>query len=136
MSATDAGITPVVVGVASTPWTTPDACPPQPRSDGPEVRIAVAETYREGMRGLEKVAAVDVLMWFDRVDGYELVQTSRMHPEWGPRGVFALRTPRRPTPIGVSTVAVVRVEDDALVVRGLDCLDGTPILDIKPALDR
>jgi tRNA-Thr(GGU) m(6)t(6)A37 methyltransferase TsaA len=128
--------TPVVVGIASTPWTTPDACPPQPLADGPEVRIAIAEPYREGLLGLDHVAAVDVVMWFDRSGGYDLVQRSRTHPEWGPRGVFALRTPRRPTPIGVSTVAVVRVEEDALVVRGLDCLDGTPVIDIKPALRR
>lgn len=129
-------MTPVVVGVASTPWTTPDACPPQPLADGPEVRITIAEPYRGGLLGLDRVDAVDVVMWFDRMEGYELAQTSRTHPEWGLRGVFALRTPWRPTPIGVSTVELVRVEDDAIVVRGLDCLDGTPVIDIKPSLRR
>jgi tRNA (Thr-GGU) A37 N-methylase len=74
-----------------------------------------------------------VLMLFDRSVCYELIQTSRMHPEWGPMGVFGLRSPHRLTPIGVSTVELVRVEPDSIVIRGLDCLDQTPIIDIKPA---
>ena len=50
----------------------------------------------------------------------------------GPRGTFALRSPVRPNPIGLARVRLVRREGAALVVRGLDCLDGTPLLDIKP----
>lgn len=124
----------VVIGVASSPYHELQECPPGPQRDGPEVRISVEPEFRDGLRGLDRHEAVDVLMWFDRAGDYELVQTSRTHPEWGPMGVFGLRSPHRPTPIGVSTVELIRVEPDAIVVRGLDCLDQTPIIDIKPAL--
>jgi tRNA-Thr(GGU) m(6)t(6)A37 methyltransferase TsaA len=122
-----------VIGVASSPYHELEACPPGPQPDGPDVRIAIRPEFREALLGLDRHDAVDVLMWFDRAGGYDLIQTSRTHPEWGPMGAFGLRSPYRPTPIGVSTVELVRVEPDAIVVRGLDCLDQTPIIDIKPA---
>jgi tRNA-Thr(GGU) m(6)t(6)A37 methyltransferase TsaA len=72
-------------------------------------------------------------MWvFDRVDGYDLLATppsdTRSH------GVFATRSPRRPNPIGLTVVTLTRREGPRLYVRGVDMLDGTPILDIKPYL--
>lgn len=123
----------VVIGTASSPYHDLDECPPGPTPDGPEIRISIRPEFREGLRGIDRHEAVEVLMWFDRAGDHELIQTSRPHPEWGPMGVFGLRSPHRPTPIGVSTVELVRVEPDGIVVRGLDCLDQTPIIDIKPA---
>lgn len=56
----------------------------------------------------------------------------RGHGIDGPRGTFALRSPLRPNPIGISSVAVVGIEGATVLVRGLDCLDGTPLIDLKP----
>lgn len=124
----------VPVGRARTPYLTVDACPFQPEADGPECTIEVHEPYRAGLLGLEAATHVDVVLWFEqaRRDG-PLRQTSSMHPEWGEVGAFALRTPHRPNPLGISRVAIVRVEATGVVVRGLDCLDGTPVVDLKRA---
>lgn len=121
------------IGWARSPWTDPADVPPGPRPDGPDVRIEVEPRFRPALAGLEHTARCMVVMWFDRADRDRLVQTSRTHPEWGLRGVFALRSPHRPNPIGVSTVELVEVDDEGLTVRGLDALDGTPVLDLKPA---
>lgn len=123
----------VPIGVTSSPYRDPASTPPQPDPTGPDVRIDVAPAYRDGLEGLSVGDRVDVVMWFDRADRDRLRQVSRTHPEWGERGVFALRSPHRPNPIGISTVELVAVDRTGLVVRGLDALDGTPVLDIKPA---
>lgn len=123
----------VAIGVARSPHHDPSATPPQPDPQGPPVRLEVAAAYRDGLLGLEVGQQVQVLMWFDRADRDRLRQVSRTRPEAGERGVFSLRTPHRPNPIGVSVVEVVAIDDSGLIVRGLDCLDGTPILDVKPA---
>lgn len=131
MDPTTYEVTPV--GRARSPWTDPTAVPPGPRSDGPDVRIDITPRFREALAGLEDAQRCMVVMWFHRADRDRLVQTSRTHPEWGERGVFALRSPHRPNPIGVSTVDLVAVDDEGITVRGLDALDGTPVLDVKPA---
>jgi tRNA-Thr(GGU) m(6)t(6)A37 methyltransferase TsaA len=122
------------IGVARTPYRVPDDCPSQPDPDGPEVRIEIDELYRDGLLGLARHDRVDVLMWFDGARRDLMHQHSTPHPEWGVMGVFGLRSPHRPNPIGVSEVELLRVEAAAIVVRGLDCVDGTPVIDIKPAL--
>ena len=122
------------IGVARTPYRTPEECPSQPQADGPESRIVIDEPFRDGLLGIARHDRVDVLMWFDRAQRDLLHQRSTPHPEWGVMGVFGLRSPHRPNPIGVSAVQLLRVEADAIVVRGLDCVDGTAVLDIKPTL--
>jgi tRNA-Thr(GGU) m(6)t(6)A37 methyltransferase TsaA len=124
----------IAIGVARTPYRTPDDCPSQPDPDGPETRIEIDEPYRDGLLGMARHDRVDVLMWFDGARRNLMQQRSTPHPEWGTMGVFGLRSPHRPNPIGVSQVELLRVEADAIVVRGLDCVDGTPVIDIKPAL--
>lgn len=122
----------VPIGVAVSPHTEPSHTPPQADPDGPEVRIEVEEPYRAGLAGLRRGDPVVVVMWFDRAHRDRLVQVSRTHPEWGERGVFALRSPHRPNPIGISTVPIASIDETGLTVVGLDCLDGTPIIDLKP----
>ena len=71
------------------------------------------------------------MIWeFDRADGYGLVGTPPTDDR--PHGVFATRSPRRPNPIGLTVVELLSREGRMLRVRGIDMLDGTPILDIKP----
>ena len=121
------------IGTAHTPWRDRSACPRSPDPDGPECTIEVDPAFRAALLGVEEVEALDVLLWFDRADRSILRARRRGDPSEPERGVFALRAPDRPNPIAISTVPVVRVEDGVIVVRGLDAVDGTPVVDLKPA---
>jgi L-fuculose-phosphate aldolase len=98
-----------------------------------ESRIVVDPAVSEGLEGITPGGRILVVFWFDRSEGYEL----RIHPRGdasrGERGVFATHSPFRPNPIGVTEVRVLAVEGNMLFVRGLDALNGTPVLDIKSA---
>jgi tRNA-Thr(GGU) m(6)t(6)A37 methyltransferase TsaA len=98
-----------------------------------ESTIVLDPALVQGLDGLEPGQQVMVIFHFHRSQGYELRQYPRGHRAQPLRGVFALRSPRRPNPIGVTVVDLVAIEGNVLRVRGLDALDGTPVLDIKPA---
>lgn len=118
------------IGRIHTPWTERSACPRQGRQDGPECRIEVFEPWVPALAGLEEFETVEVLYWLDR-SRRDLVRQNPRHDD-RTYGTFALRSPVRPNPIGTALVRLVRIEGPVLVVRGLDCLDDTPLLDIKP----
>ena len=125
--ATDAALR--FIGVIRTPWTERGDCPRQGRRDGPVCRLELAAPYDQGLDGLAAFETVEVLYWLDR-SRRDLLRQS---PKGGAtRGVFALRSPVRPNPIGVSRAALVGIEGATVLVRGLDCLDGTPLIDLKP----
>ena len=84
----------------------------------------------QGLSGLETVSHVVVLYWMDRARRDLVVQAPRHYAER--RGTFALRSPVRPNPIAVSVARLVRIEGNRLTVVGLDCVDDTPLLDLKP----
>jgi tRNA (adenine37-N6)-methyltransferase len=89
----------------------------------------------DSLRGLEKFSHVEVVFLFDRVaeDSFEPgARRPRNNPDWPEVGVFAQRNKRRPNRIGVSTCELVSVDGTELTCRGLDAIDGTPVLDIKP----
>ena len=94
-------------------------------------RILLDPALSDGLMGLEPGSDIVVLYYLHRSSGYDL----RVHPRGDPsrplRGVFAVRSPRRPNPIGVTTARVLRVAGNLLEVVGLDALDGSPVLDIK-----
>lgn len=126
--ATDAGL--VFVGRIRTPWTDRLGCPRQGRLDGPACRIELFEPWIAALDGIEAYARIEVLYWL-HASRRDLVQQcpasdGRAH------GTFALRSPVRPNPIGTAIVALAGREGGVLHVRGLDCLDGTPLLDLKP----
>ncbi|MEA3339926.1 MAG: tRNA (N6-threonylcarbamoyladenosine(37)-N6)-methyltransferase TrmO [Chloroflexota bacterium] len=95
-------------------------------------RILLNPSLTGGLLGLEPGSDIVVLYYLHRSTGYEL----RVHPRGDPsrplRGVFAVRSPRRPNPIGVTTARVRCIEGNVIEVVGLDALDGSPVLDIKP----
>ena len=97
-----------------------------------ESRIVLEAAMTQGLEGLEPGEEILVLFWFDRSQGFDLRQHPKGDTARPKRGVFTLRSPHRPNPIGVSQVQVLAVEGNVLHVRGLDAYDGTPILDIKP----
>ncbi|MCL3883953.1 tRNA (N6-threonylcarbamoyladenosine(37)-N6)-methyltransferase TrmO [Marivita sp. GX14005] len=118
------------IGTIHTPWTRREDCPRQGRMDGPECRIVIAPAWRAALDGLEEYDCIEVLYWLDR-SRRDLVRQSP-RSDGKTVGTFALRSPVRPNPIGTSMVRLLRIEEGTLHVRGLDCLDGTPLIDIKP----
>jgi tRNA-Thr(GGU) m(6)t(6)A37 methyltransferase TsaA len=94
--------------------------------------LMILPEFERGLADIEGFSHLVVLWEFDRAKGFELMgippSDNRAH------GVFATRSPRRPNPIGLTTVELLRRDGVELVVRGVDMLDGTPILDIKPYL--
>ena len=125
---TDASL--IFIGRILTPFHMWEDCPRQGSVDGPICRIEIDEPWRAAMQGLETSTRLEILYWMDRARRDLLVQAPRHRT--GLAGTFALRSPMRPNPIATSIVVVVAIEDGAILVRGLDCLDGTPLLDIKP----
>ncbi|MGV6846953.1 MAG: tRNA (N6-threonylcarbamoyladenosine(37)-N6)-methyltransferase TrmO [Marinibacterium sp.] len=118
------------IGRVHTPWAHRSDCPRQGRLDGPPCRVEIFDPWVEGLAGLSGFARVDLLYWLDQSRRDLVVQAPR-HAD-GPRGTFALRSPVRPNPIGLSKVDLVSVDGNILTVRGLDCVSGTPLIDIKP----
>ena len=94
--------------------------------------LAIKPELEAGLADIEGFSHLFVLWVFDRVDGYDL--TDYPPSDDRPHGVFATRSPRRPNPIGLTVVELLAREGTKLRVRGIDMLDGTPILDIKPYL--
>jgi len=97
-----------------------------------EGTLEILPEFELGLTDIEGFSHLFVVWVFDRSDGFELLGTPPIDDR--PHGVFATRSPRRPNPIGLTVVELLRREGRLLHVRGLDMLDGTPILDIKPYL--
>ena len=98
-----------------------------------ESRIVLRPDLSEGLLGFEPGQRIMVVFYFHRSDSFDLQQHPRGDRSRPKRGVFTLRSPRRPNPIGITVVELVGIDNHILRVRGLDAIDGTPVLDIKPA---
>lgn len=97
-----------------------------------EGSLEIRPEFEPGLTDIEGFSHLIVLWEFDRAEGFSLVGTPPSDNR--PHGVFATRSPLRPNPIGLTVVELLRREGATLRVRGIDMLDGTPILDIKPYL--
>jgi len=125
---TDAGV--VFIGVIRTPWTSRLETPRMGRDDGPVCRIEVFEPWVAALDGIERFERLEVLYWLHE-SRRDLVRQSPAN-DGTTYGTFALRTPARPNPIGTTIAMLIEREGSVLRVRGMDCLDGTPLLDLKP----
>ncbi len=113
------------------------AAAPQPSASPAGEGVAVVDpAYGAGLAGLDGFSHVWLVSWLGgpehRPQDVPLRQTPNARPEGPPVGVFAIRSPVRPVPIGISLVEVVDVTGDEVRFRGVDLFDGTPLLDIKP----
>lgn len=122
------------VGWVESSLTDRDAAPKQGDEGAPPARIVFRPEFREAARDLPKGDEVLVLTWLhqgtrDVLSVYPRGDTSRPIT-----GVFATRSPDRPNPIGLHAVSIEAVEDDAITVSGLEAIDGTPVVDVKPVL--
>ena len=98
-----------------------------------ESRIILDPDLVSGLKGLELGQRVMVVFYFHRSQNYDLLQHPRGDKTLALQGVFALRSPNRPNPIGITQVDLETIEGNVLRVRGLDAINGTPVLDLKPA---
>ena len=124
----DAGL--VFIGRIHTPWASRMLTPRQGRVDGPVCRIEIFEPWVAALDGVSAFERLEVLYWL-HLSRRDLVRQSPAN-DGAVRGTFALRSPVRPNPIGTAIATLVGVEGADVMVRGLDCVDGTPLLDLKP----
>ena len=124
----DAGV--YFIGRIRTPWTERNECPKNARGSDAVCTIELDPRYAAALEGVAGCSHLVVLYFMHEARRDLLVQAPRHHPE--PRGTFSVRSPVRPNPIAMSVARLVRVEGTTLSVVGLDCLDGTPLIDIKP----
>jgi tRNA-Thr(GGU) m(6)t(6)A37 methyltransferase TsaA len=101
-----------------------------PGAAGLKGTVAVLPEYADGLRDLDGFSHVILIYLFDRSAGYTLTVVPFLDST--PRGLFATRAPRRPNPIGLSVVRLESIDGNVLHIDGVDILDGTPLLDIKP----
>jgi tRNA-Thr(GGU) m(6)t(6)A37 methyltransferase TsaA len=118
------------IGRIRTPWQRRGDCPKNGRESDAVCTVELDPRWAAGLKGLETASHVLLLYWMDKARRDLVLQSPRHYAEQ--RGSFALRSPVRPNPIAVSVARLVRIEGNALSVVGLDCLDNTPLLDIKP----
>ncbi len=123
------------IGIIHSPYCTIGDMPIQPRG-APEVEgyVLVDEKYIDGLQDLEGFSHIYLLYSFHKASRTELLVTPFMDQQ--ARGVFATRSPLRPNHIGISIVQLKSVERDKIVVQGIDILDETPLLDIKPYMEK
>src|SRR5947209_20130349 len=118
------------IGRIRTPWKDRQNCPKNARESDAICTIEVDPRWAPALRGVETCTHLVVLYWMDRSRRDLVIQVPR-HYGVG-RGTFALRSPARPNPIALSVARLLGVNGNRLSVAGLDCLDGTPLLDLKP----
>jgi tRNA-Thr(GGU) m(6)t(6)A37 methyltransferase TsaA len=125
---TDAGV--YFIGIIHTPWQQRAACPKRGSLDGSICSIVIDERWLTALTDIETHRRIQVLYWMHRARRDLVLQTPLSTGQT--TGTFALRSPVRPNPIASSIVDLVRIDGGTLHVRGLDCLDGTPLIDLKP----
>ncbi|TPM38293.1 tRNA (N6-threonylcarbamoyladenosine(37)-N6)-methyltransferase TrmO [Mesorhizobium sp. B2-3-4] len=129
----DGGI--VFIGRIASPWITRESCPKNMRAareTGQRAVLTIDAPYRDGLRGLERASHVVILSWLHHAPRNLIVQNPRHAAE--AKGVFGLRSPARPNPVGLHVAKLVTLDIGAgrIDLDAIDVLDGTPVIDIKP----
>lgn len=116
------------IGIVHSPYQTRQEAPRQ--GGKTTCRIEIFSQYADGLRDVETFSHLHVIYWLHESEGYDFA----VHTPWDtrPHGLFATRTPNRPNPLGYAAVELVDRRENVLTVEGLDAIDGTPVLDIKP----
>lgn len=119
------------IGIIHSPHQNKDQCPIQPvYASEAEGRVDVFPEFAAGLQDIETFSHIYLLYLFDRATEIKLVRPTFLDDE--PHGIYASRHPCRPNGIGLSIVRLLHRDGDTLVVKGIDVLDATPLLDIKP----
>ena len=121
----------IAIGVIRSPFADVEGMPIQPEgAKGVAGSVELNPEYAEGLKDLEGFSHILLIYHFHRSEGHSLLVKPFLDNEV--HGLFATRAPRRPNPIGISVVRLVRIEGPILYIEDVDILDGTPLLDIKP----
>lgn len=124
-------LTIIPIGTVYTPFKTLEGMPIQPSgAKDIEGTVVLDEAYEQGLEDIQGFSHIILLYHFHRSRDYTLMVTPFLDKQ--KRGLFSTRAPRRPNPIGLSIVRLVKREKTVLTVRDIDVLDGTPLIDIKP----
>ena len=118
------------IGRIRTPWKARKDCPKNARESQAVCTLAIDPRWADALRNVETCSHLVVLYWMDKSRRDIVLQVPRHYGVQ--RGTFALRSPARPNPIALSVVRLIGIEGPRLSVVGLDCLDNTPLLDLKP----
>jgi tRNA-Thr(GGU) m(6)t(6)A37 methyltransferase TsaA len=118
------------IGRIRTPWKERKDCPKNARESDAVCTVELDPRWAPALKDIETCTHIVLLYWMDRSRRDIVLQMPRHYGVQ--RGTFALRSPARPNPIAMSVVRLVKVDGNTLEVVGLDCLDGTPLIDIKP----
>jgi tRNA-Thr(GGU) m(6)t(6)A37 methyltransferase TsaA len=126
--ASDAGL--VFIGRIRTPWASREDTPRQGSHNGPICRLEIFEPWVPALKGVDFYNNLEVIYWLHHSRRNLVLQSPKKNGLT--RGTFSLRSPVRPNPIGTSIVKLVGIKGNTVLVRGLDCLDETPLIDLKP----
>ncbi len=121
-----------IIGQIETPYRELSECPRNINQNGPLCKLLIYESYQPCLKGLKPGQNILVLYWFENVDRNILQSSSP-----GKKiitGIFNLRSPHRPNPIAAANLKILDINEPCIFVKGLDCLTGTKLLDIKPAI--
>lgn len=118
------------IGIIHTPFKNKKETPIQPFKSKATGRIEVFRKYQQGLKDIERFSHLILIFEFHRSKGYKLLVKPFLDSEL--RGLFATRYPARPNQIGITVVKLLGRENNILTVKGIDILDKTPLLDIKP----
>ncbi len=118
------------IGRIRTPWKRRQDCPRNIRESDAVCTVELDPRWTDALKGLESATHVWLLYWMNETRRDLVLQSPRHYAEQ--RGTFALRSPVRPNPIAIAAARLLRIEGNVLTVVGVDCLDNTPLLDIKP----
>jgi len=127
-AAPDAGV--YFIGRIRTPWTNRKNCPKNARESDAACTVEIDARFAPGLKDVESCSHLVLLYWMDKAPRNLVLQVPDQYGEQ--HGTFALRSPARPNPIALSVVKLLKIDGNELQVIGLDCLNGTPLLDIKP----
>lgn len=120
------------IGHIRTPYQSINDCPNNIQFGGPLCQLNLDPEYQDGLQGLVEGQQILILYWLGQDDRSS--KDREADAGMWERGVFALRTPHRPNPIGVAVLPIEKLETGKITVRGLDCLNKTRLVDIKPAI--
>ena len=122
------------IGVIHSPFREPGEVPRGKELRECESQIEIYPEYEEGLKDVEGFSHLFILYWMHRARPASLLAKPRLDNRM--RGLFATKAPHRPNPLGLTLVRLVKLEGNILKVKGLDAIDQTPLLDIKPYIPR
>ncbi|MGA1867419.1 MAG: tRNA (N6-threonylcarbamoyladenosine(37)-N6)-methyltransferase TrmO [bacterium] len=122
------------IGIIHSPYKNQESAPKQGNLSEEEATIEVFEEYTTGLKDIERCTHLIILFYFHKSKTWSLLQVPHLGD--GARGVFTIRSPHRPNHIGFTVVRLLEKKDNILKIRGVDMLDGSPVIDIKPYISQ